>query len=173
MKSHPVVKTQRAASHPLAIVTILSVCSERGTPRLYNGWCHITKKGANLSTDSFHLRRRLPTLPLLRSTIGVTRLNFSVRNGKRWIPRAIATLISLSRFWPDINPKRPASPYRLKIYQPSLWGKSRAISTTRLGRRRPYTCGLSRSSSITTLEGDLILRPASYLDAFSTYPIRT
>ena len=55
---------------------------------------YIPKKGANLSTDSFHLRWRLPTLPLLRSTIGVTRLNFSVRNGKRWIPRAIATLIS-------------------------------------------------------------------------------
>ena len=41
----------------------------------------------------FVLKRRLPTLPLLRSTIGVTRLNFSVRNGKRWIPRAIATLM--------------------------------------------------------------------------------
>ena len=40
------------------------------------------------------LKRRLPTLPLLRSTIGVTRLNFSVRNGKRWIPRAITTLSS-------------------------------------------------------------------------------
>ena len=26
-----------------------------------------------------------------RSTIGVTRLNFSVRNGKRWNPCAIAT----------------------------------------------------------------------------------
>ena len=31
----------------------------------------------------------------LRSTIGVTGLNFSVRNGKRWIPGAITTLISL------------------------------------------------------------------------------
>ena len=30
----------------------------------------------------------------LRSTIGVTGLNFSVRNGKRWIPGAITTLIS-------------------------------------------------------------------------------
>ena len=64
---------------------------------------YITKKGVNPFgltplSSGFHLRRRLPTLPLLRSTIGVTRLNFSVRNGKRWIPRAIATLISLSRF---------------------------------------------------------------------------
>ena len=41
----------------------------------------------------FSRKRQLPTLPLLRSTIGVTRLNFSVRNGKRWNPRAIATWI--------------------------------------------------------------------------------
>ena len=66
---------------------------------------YITKKGVTPFgltplSSGFRLtsRRRLPTLPLLRSTIGVTRLNFSVRNGKRWIPRAIATLISLSRF---------------------------------------------------------------------------
>ena len=32
-----------------------------------------------------------------RSTIGVTRLNFSVRNGKRWDPRAIATLVFFYR----------------------------------------------------------------------------
>ena len=31
----------------------------------------------------------------LRSTIGVTGLNFSVRDGKRWIPGAITTLIRL------------------------------------------------------------------------------
>ena len=30
-----------------------------------------------------------------RSTIGVAGFNFSVRNGKRWSPRAIATLVSL------------------------------------------------------------------------------
>ena len=40
------------------------------------------------------LKRRLPTLPLVRSTIGVTKLNFSVRNGKRWNLRAIVTWIS-------------------------------------------------------------------------------
>ena len=34
----------------------------------------------------------------LRSTIGVTGLNFSVRDGKRWIPGAITTLISLAVF---------------------------------------------------------------------------
>ena len=31
-----------------------------------------------------------------RSTIGVVRFNFSVRNGKRWSPDAIATLIRFS-----------------------------------------------------------------------------
>ena len=31
-----------------------------------------------------------------RSTIGVMRFNFSVRNGKRWSPHALVTLISLS-----------------------------------------------------------------------------
>ena len=43
-----------------------------------------------------HRKRQLPTLPLLRSTIGVVGLNFSVRNGKRWNPNAITTLISLT-----------------------------------------------------------------------------
>ena len=31
-----------------------------------------------------------------RSTIGVVRLNFSVRNGKRWDPHAMTTLVSCS-----------------------------------------------------------------------------
>ena len=57
-----------------------------------------TKKGSqSFGLTPSLLKRRLPTLPLLRSTIGVTRLNFSVRNGKRWIPRAITTLISLKK----------------------------------------------------------------------------
>ena len=32
-----------------------------------------------------------------RSTIGVVRFNFSVRNGKRWSPHAIATLVRCGR----------------------------------------------------------------------------
>ncbi len=40
-------------------------------------------------------------------------------------------------------------------------------------RYRPCTCDLSTSSSMTTLYGDLILRGASCLDAFSTYPVQT
>ena len=66
---------------------------------------YIPKKGANLSTDSFHLRRRLPTLPLLRSTIGVTRLNFCVRDENRWDLLAIATAMVYSAFC--IKAKQP------------------------------------------------------------------
>ena len=40
-------------------------------------------------------------------------------------------------------------------------------------RHRLCTCSLSTSSSPTALKGDLILRLASCLDAFSTYPTRT
>ena len=48
------------------------------------------RKGVNLSIYS--LKRRLPTLPREnRSTIGVSELNFSVRNGKRWNLTAITT----------------------------------------------------------------------------------
>ena len=36
-----------------------------------------------------------------------------------------------------------------------------------------YTCSLSTSSSTTTLNGNLILEPASRLDAFSAYLNRT
>ena len=42
----------------------------------------------------FHSKgRRRPTLPFLHSTIGANRLNFSVRNGKRWNPVAKTTLM--------------------------------------------------------------------------------
>ena len=40
-------------------------------------------------------------------------------------------------------------------------------------RYRLCTCDLSTSSSLTTLYGNLILRGASCLDAFSTYPCQT
>ena len=40
-------------------------------------------------------KRRLPTLPRVCSTIGAGGLNCSVRNGKRWNPATIATLIAI------------------------------------------------------------------------------
>lgn len=48
----------------------------------------------SIKTTGLKIKRRRPTLPLLRSTIGATRLNFSVRDGKRWDPCAITTLIN-------------------------------------------------------------------------------
>ena len=51
--------------------------------------------------------------------------------------------------------------------------KFRAISSARLWHRCLYTCTLSTSSSSTTLNGVLILRLASHLDAFSAYPFQT
>ena len=50
---------------------------------------HTTKK---VRPFDLTLKRRLPTLPRdNRSTIGVSELNFSVRNGKRWNLTAITT----------------------------------------------------------------------------------
>ena len=40
---------------------------------------------------------RNPILSHFRSTIGAAGFNFSVRNGKRWNPRAMAALISLKK----------------------------------------------------------------------------
>ena len=108
---------------------------------------------------------RQPTLPLVCSTIGAGGLNFSVRNGKRWDPAAIAARIS-SIF--DIRWKETSCNTRRNARK-----ASRAISTARLWRRRLYTCCLSTSYSPTTLKGDLILRLASRLDAFSAYPFPT
>ena len=48
----------------------------------------------SIKTTGLKIKWQRPTLPLLRSTIGTTRLNFSVRNGKRWNPCVIATLKS-------------------------------------------------------------------------------
>ena len=51
-----------------------------------------TKKGETALSRS-PPGRRLPTLPEQTSTIGAGGLNFSVRDGKRWIPRAMAALV--------------------------------------------------------------------------------
>ncbi len=105
------------------------------------------------------------------STIGVSGLNFSVRNGKRWDTAAIATIISDSgihaaqhhfeegRIIPltsnQQNIKKQTKMYMKKHPCEKKYrvpSKSfRAISSARLWRRRLYTCTLSTSSSLTTL----------------------
>ncbi len=50
------------------------------------------KKASGYSPKARILIRQRPTLPpTWGSTIGAVRLNFSVRNGKRWFPHAIIT----------------------------------------------------------------------------------
>ena len=51
------------------------------------------KKGAEADASAPSLIGGGYLLSHFRSTIGVAGFNFSVRNGKRWIPRAIATLV--------------------------------------------------------------------------------
>ena len=105
------------------------------------------------------------------STIGVSGLNFSVRNGKRWDTAAIATIISELGIHAaqhhieegrDIpltsnqqNIKKQTRMYMKKHPCEKKYrvpDKSfRAISSARLWRRRLYTCTLSTSSSLTTL----------------------
>ena len=49
---------------------------------------------------------------------------------------------------------------------------NRAISTGLLAPCSAYTSGLSTSWSTRALQGELVLRGASHLDAFSGYPVR-
>ena len=58
-----------------------------------------------------------------RSIIDVVRFNFSVRNGKRWSPHAIATLVRFSH--------RPVSGLRPCKVEQRLWKR---------GRRLPDSC---------------------------------
>ena len=50
------------------------------------------RKGPNLLTGTLLQKNGGYLLSHLRSTIGVSGLNFSVRNGKRWNPAAIGHL---------------------------------------------------------------------------------
>ena len=87
----------------------------------------------------------------LRSTIGVAKLNFSVRNGKRWDLRAITTLISFLLYLFLSLYRIQSHTYTRTSNTPLHVRKSRAISNARLWCRHLYTCILSTSSSLTTL----------------------
>ncbi len=119
--------------------------------------------------------RRRPTLPgpCGPSTIGAEGLNGSVRKGKRCFPLAIATGNRSRR--PPRGPSKlhsanarisnirqaldPLVPVSYECYHSSRSGLSTWWSTR----------GLTPSMGM----GELISRPASRLDAFSGYPIRT
>ena len=134
-----------------------------------------------------------------RSTIGVVRLNFSVRNGKRWDPHAMAALVRFCS--PDGLEARGCGGKRNHRGERSR-GKTRGLRRDDLLRKSaPHACSLvarnSRAESFRVIstarlrtlppvhlqpidvvvfndpKGDLILRLASCLDAFSTYPYLT
>ncbi len=142
------------------------------------------------------------------------RLNFSVRNGKRWDPHAITTLISLVSDLSDLSlgflagfrlpvvtekdhrwersadkarqdskrePRRTASAYRPFVsflltpspYESGGTESFRVISTARLRTLPPLHLPPIYVVVCNDPHGDLILRLASRLDAFSAYPYPT
>ena len=124
------------------------------------------------------------------------RFNFSVRNGKRWNPHAVFTLVFFSpgslrfqrrdaRKGTSRKPASVPSPERLaaeSIFDTnpeiqflffSFPRRLRAISTARLNMS---PCLHLRPINVVVCDGpwrDLILESASCLDAFSTYPAQT
>ncbi len=120
------------------------------------------------------------------------RFNFSVRNGKRWSPHAVITLVSFSVLQ-GRRSRRPRTLCRqrsvhtgsvessthgrltvpLRVYVVVSLPESRAISTARLSVS-PHVH--LRPIDVVVSDGpcrNLILEPASCLDAFSTYPAQT
>ncbi|GEM_PF-540521 len=150
-----------------------------------------------------HVRRRptLPRGPP-RSTIGAEGLNFRVRNGTGCFPFAITaeTLLRCDR--PRRRAPGPGPPGACavlargttpwprradRISGAAQWTQTKCkVEAKPLGLLVPVSCtrcrastsGLSTQSSswgpyLVNPEGDLILRRASRLDAFSGYPFRT
>src|SRR5215472_283092 len=122
--------------------------------------------------------RRRPTLPRgpPRSTIGAEGLNFRVRNGTGCFPFAMAaeTLWRCQVPRPHLG-NRTVDACNIEKVEAKPLGLLVPVSYT---RRRASTSGLSTQSSSwgpyrVNPEGDLILRRASRLDAFSGYPFRT
>ena|SRR5215472_9282078 len=134
--------------------------------------------------------RRCPTLPrgLPRSTIGAEGLNFRVRDGTGCFPFAMAAGNSMELSWPRWPPtvsREPHSGRETRSLQ-CFAGRNVWVCAKPLGLLVPVSCapcgvstsGLSTQSSgwgpyPVVPVGDLILRRASRLDAFSGYPFRT
>ena len=117
---------------------------------------------------SFERNRRRPTLPgaLAPSTIGAGGLNCRVRDGNGCYPTAIATEICASSLENSIASTS-------FIVNPS----PRPISTGRLNtllclHLRPINVVICHGPYLVNPVGNLILRWASRLDAFSVYPNR-
>ena len=104
-----------------------------------------------------------PTLS--RSIIVAAGLNFSVRNGKRCAPAPLSPRVS-----PGLGGRGKPTHERVPPLGAEALGPLVPLGST---CRHAHTCGLSTWSSTTALKGGLISGPASRLDAFSAYPIRT
>ena len=76
----------------IGVVTLRALCQERERVGSSRGEQHPTKKRGSRSFHCDSLLGGGYLLSHFRSTIGVVRLNFSVRNGKRWDPHAMTTL---------------------------------------------------------------------------------
>ena len=102
-----------------------------------------TKKSPRLSLDNQGLRRTAATYSpnWWVSTIGDGELNFSVRNGKRWILTAITTAVYYLRektqFGEPLGPLESQSDLRYFLAYLSLRKVFRAISTGQLRTSPP------------------------------------
>ena len=79
------------ASLTIVVVTLRALCQEREEVGL-SRFARVTKKREATSLLTSPLLGGGYLLSHFRSTIGVVRLNFSVRDGKRWDPHAMTTL---------------------------------------------------------------------------------
>ena len=131
---------------------------------------------------SSKLNRRRPTLPgpCEPSTIGAERLNFSVRNGKRCFPLAKATgnLREIAAAPQNRTAHHMCNSMLRRTCKYKKPSSPRAISTSLLRALLhfqiwPINLVVSQGSYSLKEMGELILRLASRLDAFSGYPIRT
>ena len=100
-------------------------------------------------------------------------LNFSVRNGKRCFPLAITTGIWRDHALPEALQNRTA-PQGIKRKPSSPRTISTGLLRTLLRFQiRPINLVVFQGSYPLKVVGELILRSASRLDAFSGYPIQT
>src|SRR4051794_39728733 len=123
--------------------------------------------------------RRRPTLPgpCKPSTIGATGLDCSVRNGKRYFPRAIATgnlsRPRLTRAFKTAQPANERAPQNQKYPSSPRPISTGLLRVLPLFQIRPINLVVYQGSYPLKEVGELISRSASRLDAFSGYPVRT
>ena len=115
------------------------------------------------------------------TTIGAKKLNFCVRHGYRCILLAIATTLWCYHYWVCICSLKTGFEVFRKLYRVfslPMWLSPRSISISPLHTSLyfhswPIYLIISQGSYFLKEMGNLILRWASHLDAFSVYPFPT